>query len=42
VKRVLLALATALLFLNTLVVPTVLHADGQGTNGNCSGQTNCR
>jgi hypothetical protein len=28
VKRALLAVATALLFLNTFVVPTVAHADG--------------
>ena len=28
VKRVLLTVAAALLFLNTFVVPTVAHADG--------------
>jgi hypothetical protein len=28
VKRILLIVAAALLFVNTLVVPTVVHADG--------------
>jgi hypothetical protein len=30
VKRALLVLAAAVLFLNTLVVPTIAHADGVG------------
>ncbi|MFZ0289245.1 MAG: hypothetical protein WBW98_02980 [Candidatus Sulfotelmatobacter sp.] len=40
-KRTLLAVAAALMFLNTLVIPTVAHADGQ-PGGNCSGQTACK
>jgi hypothetical protein len=36
VKRMLLVVAAALLFLNTLVVPTVAHADGMGGN-TCTG-----
>jgi hypothetical protein len=43
VKRTLLALFAAVLFLNTLVIPTVAHADGQAAAGNCSGSTsNCK
>jgi hypothetical protein len=42
VKRILLAVAAAVLLLNTLVVPTVAHADGGSTGGNCSGQVSCR
>jgi hypothetical protein len=42
VKRALLVVAAALMFLNTLVVPTMAHADGGGTGGNCSGQTACK
>jgi hypothetical protein len=42
VKRTLLVVAAALMFLNTLVVPTVAHADGQSTGGNCSGQVACK
>ena len=42
-KRTLLAVAIALMFLNTLVVPTVAHADGGGGGGNCSGSSGmCR
>lgn len=41
-KRALLVVAAALMFLNTLVVPTVAHADGGGTGGNCSGQVACK
>ena len=41
-KRALLVVAAALLFLNTLVVPTVVHADGGPLGGNCSGQTACK
>ncbi len=33
-KRALLVLAAAVLFLNTLVIPTVVRAEGGGT---CSG-----
>jgi len=39
VKRLLLVAAAALLFLNTLVVPTIAHADGGSGGGNCSGST---
>jgi hypothetical protein len=37
VKRTLLVLAAALLFLNTLVVPTLVHADGNPTGTSCNG-----
>jgi hypothetical protein len=37
VKRVLLVLAAAVLFLNTLVVPTIAHADGVGGTS-CGGK----
>ncbi len=40
VKRVLLVLGAVVLFLNTLVVPTVVKADGVGTT-NCGG-TMCK
>jgi hypothetical protein len=40
VKRVLLVLATAVLFLNTLVTPTPARADGGGGTGTgCQGST---
>jgi hypothetical protein len=40
VKRVLLVLATAALFLNTLVTPTPARADGGGGTGTgCQGST---
>jgi hypothetical protein len=42
VKRSLLLAAAARMFLSTLVIPTVAHADGQGGGGNCSGQTVCK
>jgi len=43
VKRALLIVAAALMFLNTLVVPTLVHADGGSGGGNCSGSTgNCK
>src|SRR5579864_1289074 len=43
VKRVLLVLGAAVLFLNTLVVPTVVRADGGGgTSTNCGGNTICK
>jgi hypothetical protein len=41
-KRALLIVAAALMFLNTLVVPNVAHADGGSTGGNCSGQSACK
>jgi hypothetical protein len=42
-KRTLLIIATVLMFLNTIVVPTVAHADGGSAGGNCSGSTGtCR
>jgi hypothetical protein len=37
VKRTLLVVAAALMFLNTLVVPTIAHAEGNA--GNPSGNT---
>jgi len=43
VKRMLLLLAAAVLFLNTMVVPTVAHADGGPLGGGCSGSSsNCK
>ncbi len=39
-KRILLVLGAAVLFFNTLVVPTVVRADGP-TGTNC-GQTLCK
>jgi hypothetical protein len=42
VKRTLLMLAAAVLFLNTFVVPTVARADGGLPNGNCSGDKACK
>jgi hypothetical protein len=36
VKRMLLVVAAALMFLNTLAIPTVAHADGTPScTGNC-------
>lgn len=40
-KRILLILAAAVLFVNTLVVPTVVKADGTPTTTNC-GTTLCK
>jgi len=38
VKRVLLVLGAAVLFVSTLVTPTVVRADGgNGTSTNCGG-----
>jgi hypothetical protein len=43
VKHTLLAVFAFVLFVNTLVVPPVAHADGQAGAGNCSGSTgNCK
>jgi hypothetical protein len=36
VKRVLLVLAAAVLFLNTIAVPTIAHAEGVGSTS-CGG-----
>jgi hypothetical protein len=41
VNRILLILAAAILFVNTLVIPTVVHADGTPTTTNC-GNTLCK
>lgn len=37
VKKMLLVVAAALMLLNTLVIPTIAHADGVGGGGNCGG-----
>jgi hypothetical protein len=37
-KRLLLVLGTAVLFLNALVVPTLVHADGGAGGTNCDGK----
>jgi hypothetical protein len=43
VKRVLLVLATAVVFLSTLVTPTIVRADGGGGMGtNCGGNQICK
>jgi hypothetical protein len=43
VKRMLLVVAAAVLLLNTLVVPTLAHADGgSGNTGQCSGASACK
>jgi hypothetical protein len=41
VKRMLLVVAAALMFLNTFVVPTVAHADGVGSTS-CGGHGGCK
>jgi hypothetical protein len=42
-KRNLLIIAAVLMFLNTIAVPTVAHADGGSAGGNCSGNSGlCR
>ena len=38
-KRTLVIVAAALMFLSTLAVPTVAHADGGSGGGNCSGNS---
>lgn len=40
-KRTLLIVAAALMFLNTLVIPAVMHADGTPIT-NCGGNTICK
>ncbi len=43
VKRILLLLAAAVLFLSTMIVPSVAHADGGPLGGGCSGSSSsCR
>jgi hypothetical protein len=42
VKRMLLVVAAALMFVNTLVVPTVAHADGGAGATNCGGNSMCK
>ncbi len=37
-KRVLLVIGTAVLFLSTLITPTLVKADGGGTTTGCSGK----
>jgi hypothetical protein len=41
-KRVLLVLSAAVIFLSTLVVPTVVQADGGGSNGTNCGKVMCK
>jgi hypothetical protein len=41
VKRMLMIVAATVIFLSTLVVPTVVLADGGGTGTGC-GQTLCK
>lgn len=36
-KRMLLVVATAILFVSTLVTPTIVKADGGGTTTGCGG-----
>ncbi len=40
-KRAFLAIAAAVLFLNTFVVPTIAHADGVGGTS-CGGGAGCK
>jgi hypothetical protein len=40
-KRTLLALAAAVLFFNTFVIPTVVRADGVGSTS-CGGNGGCK
>jgi len=42
VKRMLLVVGAAVLFLNTLVIPTVVRADGGGNGGTSCGNTLCK
>ena len=41
-KRVLLVLGAAVVFLSTLVTPTIVRADGGGGTTNCGGNTICK
>jgi hypothetical protein len=42
VKHVLLVVAAALMFLHTLVIPTVAHADGVGGTSCGGGSSLCK
>ena len=41
-KRTLLVVAAALMFLNTLIIPPVAHADGGPMGSNCDGNSACK
>jgi hypothetical protein len=41
-KRILLILGAAVLFASTLVIPTVVKADGGGSGGTGCGMTLCK
>jgi hypothetical protein len=41
-KRMLLVLGAAVLFVSTLAIPTALHADGGGNGGTTCGNTVCK
>jgi hypothetical protein len=41
-KRILFVVAAAVLFINTLVVPTVAHADGVGSTSCGGGNGMCK
>jgi hypothetical protein len=42
VKRILLVVAAALMFVQTLVIPTIVHADGGANGTNCGGNSMCK
>jgi hypothetical protein len=42
VKRILLVLGAAVLFFNTLVIPTVVRADGGTGTTSCGGNSVCK
>ena len=41
-KRILLVVAAALMFISTLVTPIVARADGGGLGSNCGGNSVCK
>ena len=41
-KRMLLIVAAAVMILNTLVIPTVVHADGGAGGTSCGGNSVCK